>query len=183
MSLADRERLEEQIVHTQPVLRRFILDRSTDLTAGSWDLVSYSFQRSFEALWDQAKLDNSGLLVRPLLTLWRQSIELTIKAAILELLGEIKGNLRHDLQALFEQLLDIRADEGCVDDDELTRDVLAMIAEAQSFDPFADRFRYPTNRAGETYPGIAVNLDRLFQAHWIIITWCEGAVMEMRGDN
>ena len=41
---------------------------------------------------------------------------------------------------------------------------------------------YPADRGGKPYVGLAVDLEELFQAHWIITTWCEGAVMEMRGD-
>jgi hypothetical protein len=181
MSHRRRDALVEEIVQTQPILRAFVRDLSTDLAAGSWDLVSYSFQRGFERLWDLACVDHSGLLERPLLSLWRQSVELAMKAAILELGGAIRGNPGHDLEALFKQLLEIRAEEGCCDDDDLTRNVQTMIAQVQSFDPYADRFRYPANRGGEPYVGVAVDLDGLFQAHWIITTWCEGAVMELRG--
>lgn len=182
MSLEHREALVDRIVQTQPALRAFVRDLSTDLTAGSWDLVSYSFERGFEAMWDLARADHSGLLERPLLALWRQSIELAIKSAILEIGGGIDGNPGHDLEALFAQLLSVRFAAGCRDDDDLARNVNAMIALAQSFDPFADRFRYPANKGGKPYVGISVDLDELFQAHWIITTWCEGAVMELKGD-
>lgn len=182
MSYQRRDALVEEIVQLQPTLRPFVRDLSTDLMAGSWDLVSYSFERGFESLWDLARADSSGLLERPLLSLWRQSVELAIKAAILDLVGEIRGKPGHDLDKLFQQLLDIRADEGRVDDDDLARNVRSMIAQVQAFDPFADRFRYPSDRAGRPYVGVAVDLDELFQSHWIITTWCEGAVMEMRGD-
>lgn len=182
MSLQHREALVEQIAQTQPKLGAFVRDLSTDLTAGSWDLVSYSFERGFEALWDLARADHSGLLERPLLVLWRQSVELAIKSAVLEIAGEIDAKSGHDLQALFDQLLQARCAAGCRDDDDLTRDVSAMITLVQSFDPFSDRFRYPAKRDGKPYMGIAVDLDELFQAHWIITTWCEGAVLELRGD-
>jgi hypothetical protein len=183
MSLQHREALVEQVVQNQPKLGAFVRDLSTDLTAGSWDLVSYSFERGFEALWDLARADHSGLLERPLLALWRQSIELAIKSAILEISGQIDGKPGHDLQVLFDQLLKIRRAAGCPDDDDLARDVTSMITLVQSFDPFSDRFRYPAGREGKPYVGIAVDLDELFQAHWIITTWCEGASMELKGDS
>ena len=182
MSYQRRDALIEEIVQVQPTLRTFGGDLSTDLTAASWDLVSYSFQRGFEALWDLAYVDNSGLLERPLLSLWRQSVELAIKSAILDLAGAVKGKPAHNLQKLFQQLLDIRTEEGCCDDDDLARTVQAMVAQVQSVDPYGDRFRYPADRSGKPYVGIAVDLDQLFQAHWIITTWCEGAVMELRPD-
>lgn len=182
MSYQRRDALVEEIVQLQPTLRPFVRDLSTDLMAGSWDLVAYSFQRGFEGLWDLARVDSSGLLERPLLSLWRQSVELAIKSAILDLAGEILGNPGHNLAKLFQQLLDIRSGEGCEDDDDLANNVRSMIAQVQSFDPLADRFRYPADRGGKPYVGVAVDLDELFQAHWIITTWCEGAVMELRGD-
>jgi hypothetical protein len=182
MSLQHRESLVEQIVQTQPKLGAFVRDLSTDLTAASWDLVSYSFQRGFEALWDLARADHSGLLERPLLALWRQSIELAIKSAIIEIGGQIDGKPGHDLRALFDQLLEIRGAAGCRDEDDLALSVISMIALVQSFDPFSDRFRYPEAKGGKPYVGIAVDLDELFQAHWIITTWCEGAAMELKGD-
>ena len=63
------------------------------------------------------------------------------------------------------------------DDDDLARAVTAMIELVQQFDPFADRSRYPTTRSGQPFEGNTVDLDELFQAHWIIVTWCEGAAI------
>ena len=182
MTHQHRDALVEQIVQIQPALRDFLRERPEDLLAGNWDLMSYSFQKGFEALWDLARADVSGLLQMPVLALWGQSIELAIKSTILGIAGRIDGRHRHNLQALFEQLLDIRAAEGFDDNDELAKNVMAMIALAQSVDPAADRFRYPTARDGIAYSGMSVDLDALFQAHWIITTWCEGAALQMRGD-
>ena len=88
--------------------------------------------------------------------------------------------LGHDLQGLFAHLRGERAALGYSDDDDLTRDVSSMVALVQSFDPFADRFRYPTTKGGKPFEGIDADLDELFQAHWIIVTWCEGAVVEVK---
>lgn len=180
MSLERRDQLVNEIVDTQPRLAAFVKPLSSDLIAGSWDLLSYSYERAFELMWDHARADSSGLLVRPLLSLWRQSVELALKSAISEISGAISPKLRHDLNALFDQLLKDRAALGHDDDDDLVRDVSSMIALVQSFDPFADRFRYPTRKDGKSFEGIAVDLDALFQAHWIIVTWCEGAAIEVR---
>jgi hypothetical protein len=178
MTAEQRERLADQIVETQPRLRAFIRPLGTDMVAGSWDLLSYSFQLGFDAFWDLAKADQSGLLLRPLLMLWRQSVELAIKAAIAEVGGDVDRGLGHNLQDLFAELLTQRAARGFVDDDDLARDVSAMVADVQAFDPFADRFRYPKGRGGQAFEGIVADLDELFQAHWIITTWCEGAALE-----
>ncbi len=180
MSVERRDQLVDEIVETQPRLAAFVRPLSSDLVAGSWDLLSYSFQRAFELMWDHARADSPGLLVRPLLSLWRQSVELALKAAISEVGGGISRKLGHNLRGLFEQLLAERAALGHIDDDDLARDVASMIDLVQSFDPFADRFRYPTTKDGKPFDGIAVDLDELFQAHWIIVTWCEGAAIEAR---
>lgn len=181
MSLARREQLVEHIVETQPELRAFVrnLPHGHDLMAGSWDLHSYSFQRAFEALWDQAQADHSGLLLSPLLMLWRQSVELALKAAIIEIAGGIDGRPGHDLEKLFAQLLAALAEHGLGVDDDLTRSVREMISLVQSVDPLADRFRYPRAMGGNPFEGIGADLDELFQAHWIIVTYCEGAAIEV----
>ena len=180
MSVERRDQLIEEIVGVQPRLAAFVRPLPDDLIAGSWDLLSYSFQRAFELLWDHARAESSGVLVRPLLSLWRQSVELALKAAISELDGGITGKHGHDLRALFRELLAQRASLGHKDDDDFASDVAAMISLVQAFDPFADRFRYPARKDGKPFEGIDVDLDQLFQAYWIIVTWCEGAVMEVR---
>ena len=58
--------------------------------------------------------------------------------------------------------------------------MISMVALVQSSDPFADRFRYPSAKGGKPFDGIDADLDELFQAHWIIVTWCEGAVIETK---
>ncbi len=68
--------LQRRLNGTSPSGRVFVRETSGDMLAGSWDLVSYSFQRGFEAMWDLARVDHSGLLHLPLLSLWRQSVEL-----------------------------------------------------------------------------------------------------------
>lgn len=180
MSVERREQLVDHIADTQPRLAGFVRVLPSDMIAGSWDMLSYSYQRGFEAMWDKAVADHSGLLLRPLLSLWRQSVELALKASITEIAGGLDRKLGHDLRKLFTQLLSARAALGHTDDDDLARDVTAMIDLVQSFDPFADRFRYPAAKDGKVFEGIDVDLDELFQAHWIIVTWCEGAAIEVR---
>lgn len=180
MSLERREQLVEDLINEQPRLQAFVRELPLDMIAGSWDLTSYSYQRGFEAMWDLAVKDSSGLLLHPLLLLWRQSVELSIKAAISEIAGTLDLKLGHDLDRLLDALLDARSELGHQDDDEHTASVREMIAVVQSFDPSADRFRYPANRNGKAFEGVTADLDELFQAHWIVTTWCEGAAIEAK---
>lgn len=91
MSEPNRDVLVKQIVLSQHSLAPPVRDLSSDLTAGSRDLVPFRSQRWFEALWDAARKDISSLHERPLFALWRQSVELAIKAAIIELASAICG--------------------------------------------------------------------------------------------
>jgi len=185
MSLERRDQLVEETVETQPALRSFVrnLPPGHVLMPG-WETLSYGFQKAFETLWDHARADQSGLLLEPLLLLWRHSVELALKGAIISIHGTIDGRPGHNLEALFGQLIAARGELGFVDDDDLTAKVAAMIALTQRFDPTAERFRYPDRQDGQRFDGIAADLDEVFQAHWIIVTYCEGCeleVEEMRG--
>lgn len=167
-------------MNLQPELRSFVKADLGHLMSDSWEFLAYSFERGFEVMWDSALRDRSrSVLHRPLLMLWRQSVELHIKSAIAYTVGDVKGGLGHNLHKLFAKLLHERANLGYCDDDDFTRRVHGMITEVQSFDPSADRFRYPRNKEGEPFDGIAVDLDDLFKAHWIITTWCQGVELEV----
>lgn len=179
MSLERRERLIEHILETQPVLTAFVRRRPHDIGEGAWDMMSYSFQRGFETLWDSASVDQSELLLRPLLVLWRQSVELAIKAAIIEITGSITTKPGHNLVKIFDQLLAARRALGHDDTDDYTGRVIGLIQEVQAVDPFADRFRYPASKDGLPFAGIDVEYEALFQAHWMITVWCEGAALEV----
>lgn len=78
--------------------------------------------------------------------------------------GKIDIKSGHDVESLFDQSLKIRSRWGCRDDNDLARNVKSALALVQPFDPFADRFRYPTDKGGKTYVGIALDLDELFKA-------------------
>jgi hypothetical protein len=186
MSIQKREALVKNILDRQSSLGVLVKDMppNSSVMAGSWDLVSFSFQQGFEAMWDLAQADHpdhsSPFLEMPLLSLWRQSIELTLKSCILEIDGIWDKQDGHKIQKLFEQFKALSTSGGLNNDDDLTRNVQEMIAFTHSFDPHADRFRYPTNKQGDAYNGINIDLEKLFQAHWTIVTYCEGTVVELR---
>ncbi len=115
MSLERRDQLVEHIVETQPELRAFgrNLPPDHDMISGSWDLLAYSFQKGFVTMWDHARSDHSGLLLQPLLMLWRQSVELALKAAITEIAGGIGSKPGHNLTELFSKLIAARTKLGC----------------------------------------------------------------------
>jgi len=177
MTLQHREALIERLEAERPSLLGFVKNCPAGM-GDSWDSVSFGFQRGFDEMWDLAWAGN-GLLDRPLLTLWRQSVELSLKSAIYYIEGTAEKKIGHNLSDLFDKVLKISTEAGLDQDNDLEKDVKAMIKHVQSFDLFATRFRYPADKKGNPYKGVDVNLEKLFQAHWIIVTWCEGTVVEL----
>ena len=178
MTVERRMALLDALNEGQPGLREIVTAR-TGLFEGNWDLVAYAYQQSFEALWDHAVAQTSGLAVLPLLMLWRQSVELSIKAAIEGTTGRQPPG-GHRLTDLFDRLLAVRREHGAheSDDDDYTAEVRRTVAEFQELDERADRWRYPTDLKGQPHGGVNVDLDRLFQAHAMITGWCDACSIE-----
>ena len=178
MSLEYRNQLVDAAVSAQPKLSAFIKEGSSNglQMLGNWDVIALGFSKAFEILWDHAKVDPSGLLLQPLLTLWRQSIELSIKAALVEIEGQLEPGYGHNIEALFERLSLVLTELGySQDDDELAQGVRAMLTEVQALDRSADRFRYPETKSGKTFEPVDTDLDMLFQAHLLITFYCNAA--------
>lgn len=180
MSRELRDKLIDALIAERPDKRKIVNDRQT-MFEGDWDQVAYSYQCSFEVLWDHAMAQGgqSSIFVGPLMMLWRQSVELTIKAAIRETTRSEPPN-HHELTRLFDTLLAARKVVGCLEEDDnaYTDRVRDTVVEFQKVDERADRFRYPTGRDGTAYPGFAVDIKRLLQAHWLITNWCDAASLE-----
>lgn len=191
MSIERRTELLEALDSGPRYLQRIVSERAS-LIEGNWDLAAYAYQLGFEALWDHAIERANGedaercstLVVLPLLMLWRQSVELSIKSAIEGTTGRqpLGG---HDLTTLFARLVAARRERGDLesDDNDYTAEVMGLIAEFQSLDARADRWRYPTKKGGRAHVGVTVDLNRLFQAHALITGWCDGASVEAEHAN
>lgn len=179
MSVEKRTELIDLLVEERPELRKLITNQPNSMLAGNWDLLAYSYQQSFEALWDHAFRQTSGLAQLPLMMLCRQSIELTIKAAI-QATTQAQPPNGHGLTVLFDRLLAVREESGRFDqeNDEYTRDIRQAVIAFQAIDARADRFRYPADLNGKAYPGFDVDLEQLLQIHWLITTWCDCASTE-----
>lgn len=180
MSSEQRRLLDEQYMRQQPELRSLLKSRDHDLFSGSWAMLAYSFERGFEELWDAAyrSLPNT-ILLSPLLMLWRQSIELHIKSAIFYTSESQRNIAGHDLESLFSELISIRKKENYEEDEKLVISLKSIMKEVQKFDKGADRFRYPRQRNDEPYARTDVDLKQLYQTHWIITGWCQGAEIEV----
>lgn len=177
MSLEYRNQLLDAAVSAQPKLSAFIKEGSSNgvQMLGNWDVIALGFSKAFETLWDHAKVDLSGLLLQPLLMLWRQSIELSIKAALVEIEGQLEPSDGHNIEALFERLISVLTELGYSQDDEWAQGVRAMLAEVQALDRSADRFRYPETKSGKIFEPVEADLDMLFQAHLLTTLYCNAA--------
>jgi len=178
VSLTRREALIQEIESGSPTPKPLLRSTTNDMSSSSWDMLAYSYERAFEALWDQTLLDTSGLLLRPLLLLWRHSIELSLKAAVIETSGHDAAVTGHHLEARFDQLLASRSQIGFSNADELIAKTRKMLAEIDDFDRGGSRFRYPRDTSGVWFEGVDADLDDLFRAHWIITLVCDGAAIE-----
>lgn len=69
----------------------------------SWDFYAYSYGAAFDVIWDAA-WQNRTVLYPSLLLIFRQSIELSLKASIFKLSGE-KPPQGHKLSSLWSALL------------------------------------------------------------------------------
>ena len=180
MSLERRDKLIDDLIADRPQLGRIVTDQAT-MMQGNWDLVAFSYQQAFDVLWDHTASQSVSfsLLVGPLMMLWHQSVEVTIKAAITETRRAMPPT-HHRLTDLFDDLKIARAEVGGLEDDETsyTDRVRATVVEFQKVTASADRYRYPISTRGAPYPGLAVNIERLYQAHWLITNWCEAAALE-----
>lgn len=179
MSEERRDQLVDALYAEQPKLKRIVTDLPTSIMSGSWDMIAYSYHQGFEALWDHAIRETSGFAELPLLMVGRQSMELSIKAAIRET-TRAEPPKHHRLTDLFDLLLKARREIGGLetDDDDLTPRVRSAIVDFEKVDRAADRFRYPISSQGDVYEGFTVDLERLFQAHELITSWCSAASNE-----
>ena len=139
--------------------------------------MSYEFKEAFEELWGIARLGRT--MDNPLLFLWRHSVELSIKSALSYVARGLPKKLDHNIVNLFDELVKATEEAGLSCDDNLTREVADLIKEFASFDPYADRYRYPTSRDGEPRDGLAIDLEKLFKAHSLIFCWCHGVHVEI----
>lgn len=169
----------EQEMENRPSMKGFLArcNNNTNITKGSWEFMSYEFEEAFEELWDIARLGRR--MDNPLLFLWRHSVELSIKSALRYINRGLPKKLNHDIVTLFDELVKCTEAVGVSCDDKLTHEVANLIREFASFDPHADRYRYPRSKDGKPREGIAIDLEKLYKSHSLILCWCQGAAVEV----
>jgi hypothetical protein len=155
--------------------------------ASTWQYVSYSYSRAFEALARKAFDEGArgGNLGNPLLFLARHSIELELKSAIVEYSEtddtspELAG---HNLVALWKHLCGYMERWGVPANDDWGVNVAKAIADIQEADPRGDRFRYPLDIKCQPFEPSRVEIEGLIRAHNSVTTYLD-ACAEMHSEG
>ena len=160
----------------------------------SWHFFAFSYQRAFDVLWDAAygyapalKLD-----YYPLLFVCRQSIELWLKAAI-SAVKQANPPAHHKLSELWSELVAAWGEHtdhpAWSDPTDRTpnsvyaESVVSVIQILDAHDEKGDRFRYPTAKGGDAYPGTDVDLDGLYRAYQLITGFCDAVLTQVEVDR
>ena len=160
----------------------------------SWHFFAFSYQRAFDVLWDAAYGYAPALRLDyyPLLFVCRQSIELWLKAAI-SAVNQAKPPAHHKLSELWSGLGAAWSEHTTrpgwgepsdhSPDSAYAKSVKGLIQILDEHDEKGDRFRYPTAKGGDTYPGTDVDLDGLYRAHELITGFCDAVLTQVEVDR
>ena len=190
MSLRLRQELEEEAFKDLEQLelgfqitgrRKFVSSAGADVQSDrSWDFFAYSYGQAFESLWDAAYKRPSEVLNYPLLSICRQSIELSLKSAIDMVLQSDPPN-GHKLKNLWSKLLAALSDkDGMVIDAWYRNYPESLIEVLDAHDQKGDRFRYPTDRNHVSYASTEASLKEMYRAHLLITSFCDSVCEEIR---
>lgn len=150
----------------------------------TWERFSYGYSAAFEVLARKCLEKNAdlGLLSSALFYLARHSVELALKGTILDYTetDDTPPKLgTHSLQALWDQLGEYLSRWGVPNTDEWGMLCAQMISQMHQFDPDGERFRYPSNRKGETFELTQLDVEELVRAQWHLTMYLDGCC-EMR---
>lgn len=80
----------------------------------------------------------------------------------------------HSLQALWDQLGEYMSRWGVPNTDEWGVFCTKLIAHMHDVDPDGERFRYPSNRKGETFELTMLDVEELVRAEWHLTMYLDG---------
>ncbi|QND70825.1 hypothetical protein [Tardiphaga robiniae] len=145
---------------------------------GTWTYFAFSYDRAFEQLGRKAYEDGSrGMhLIEPLFFLARHSIELALKATIVDFaqIGEVTPQLTgHKLLDLWDQLYAVMDRYGYPPNDDWGIKCRSLVAHIHEIDPEGDRYRYPSNRKGVEFAGTNIDVEGLIKAHGHVTTYLD----------
>lgn len=115
----------------------------------------------------------------PLVFLCRHSIELALKHAIVFVSRHTDREPKtggHDLNKLWMELSKQVSLTGFDQDDDWSSYCRSLIEHFQTIDRRADRFRYPSDLAGNPFAPDEVDLEMLGKLHWHISRYCDATV-------
>jgi hypothetical protein len=153
----------------------------------TWERFSYGYSAAFEILARKCieKDADLGLLSTSLFYLARHSVELALKAAILEYAETDKTEPKlgtHSLESLWVQLGEFMDRWGLGTKDDWGEYCGKLIAHMHDSDPDGERFRYPSNRQGKTFELTRLDVEQLIRAEWHLTMYLD-ACCEMHSEG
>jgi hypothetical protein len=117
--------------------------------------VAHGFREAAEAVYDSLASRPPDTLYLPLQYLWRHHIELMLKANIV-ICSRVAGISTpvpsgHDLRALFQQFLELSAEEPGRDEQISNTHAEQALDSFLALEPSPDASRYPSDRGGSPY--------------------------------
>ncbi len=171
------ERWQQEVDAFPSNVKEFLTPDPQDRYATTWEFFGSAYSKGFDLLAEAAAGPEGHYHLRvPLFYLARHSIELSIKAAILEYAAKLEEEPRiagHSLARLWAEFLRLMEVAGFSADDDWTAHCAKLVAVVHDIDPDGERFRYPRRLKGEEFVPARIDVDELAVAIMHIGYLCE----------
>ncbi|RRI02315.1 hypothetical protein EH240_12675 [Mesorhizobium tamadayense] len=150
----------------------------------TWNYYNYAYADGVVALADAiaGKVHKEELYLLPLYMLARHSMELSLKASLVEfpphtgIPVDLEG---HKLINLFKQLCDQVVALGFSIYHEWSWRTEEILQHIHVHDPNGDRFRYPERRDGKKFADMAITFEDLVRCHGVVTVFADASADEL----
>ncbi|MER9891912.1 hypothetical protein NKJ40_07370 [Mesorhizobium sp. M0119] len=165
--------------------QRFLSRRhNRDPDRETWNYYNYAYAHGVVALADAVadKVQDKELYLLPLYMLARHSMELSLKAALVEfpehtgIAVDLDG---HKLLSLFKQLCDQVVAIGIPIEHEWTWRTEEILQHIHVHDANGDRFRYPERRDRQKFADMAITFEDLVRCHGVVTVFADASTDEL----
>jgi hypothetical protein len=137
----------------------------------TWGFYAFAYERGFEVLAEKCcrAYPSQSYLLLPLMQLARHSMELALKAALIEcnkVYGASLATDKHGLVVLYDRLNDFLTSCGLIEKDDPWADYARkVLVHIDKVDRASMIFRYPTDRTGNPFGTFDIDIEELIIAH------------------
>ncbi|MBZ9920179.1 hypothetical protein LB517_24550 [Mesorhizobium sp. BR1-1-12] len=165
--------------------QRFLTKRhKPDADNETWNHYNYAYSHGFVALADSVadKVAEKEFFLLPLYMLARHSMELSLKAALVEfpaytgIPADLEG---HRLLNLFNNLCRQVEGIGIPIEHEWTWRTKDILQHIHDYDPNGDRFRYPETKSGQKFADMAITFDQLVRCHGVVTIFADASADQL----